>query len=159
MRHLRAKTGTLRGVSALSGTVVQPSGNVGLAGIGIEQPFFKGLLDKLGVKANVIQRKEYKSAMENLSNSQISPANKEALEALLGSFFDQFVSGIAKDREIETADVDQQISDWMDNNFDINTYIKDQLDISEEISDYLSDNLSDRVRDEVRDLSFSVTVD
>lgn len=69
-----------------------------------------------------------------------------------------FITDIVRG-EIETADVDQQISDWMDNNFDINTYIKDQLDISEEISDYLSDNLSDRVRDEVRDLSFSVTVD
>lgn len=61
--------------------------------------------------------------------------------------------------EIEDADVDQQISDWMDNNFDINTYIKDQLDISDEVSDYLSDRLSDLVKDEVRDLSFSVTVD
>lgn len=69
-----------------------------------------------------------------------------------------FITDVVRS-EIETAELDQQISDWMDNNFDINTYIKDQLDISEEISDYLSDNLSDRVRDEVRDLSFSVTVD
>ena len=61
--------------------------------------------------------------------------------------------------EIEDLDIDQSISDWMDNNFDINTYIKDQLDISDEVSDYLSDRLSDLVKDEVRDLSFSVTVD
>ncbi len=88
---------------------VQPSGNVGLAGIGIEQPFLKGLLDRIGVKANVIQRKEYKSAMENLSNRKISPANREALEALLGSFFDQFVSGIAKDRALDPAIVRRMI--------------------------------------------------
>ena len=61
--------------------------------------------------------------------------------------------------EIEDMDIDQSISDWMDNNFDINTYIKDQLDVSDEVSDYLSDRLSDLVKDEVRDLSFSVTVD
>jgi len=88
---------------------VQPSGNVGLAGIGIEQPFLKGLLDRLGVKAEVIQRKEYKSAMENLTNDKISPANREALEALLGSFFDQFVSGISKDRNIDAAQVRRMI--------------------------------------------------
>lgn len=69
-----------------------------------------------------------------------------------------FITDIVKG-EIEDMNIDQQISNWMDYNFDINTYIRDQLDISEEISDYLSDNLSDRVRDEVRDLSFSVTVD
>jgi len=88
---------------------VQPSGNVGLAGIGIEQPFFKDLLDRYGIKANVIQRKEYKSAMENLTNSQMSPANREALEALLGSFFDQFVTGIAKDRSLDPAVVRRMI--------------------------------------------------
>jgi protease-4 len=84
---------------------VQPSGTVGLAGIGVEQPFFKAFLDRVGVKANVIQRKEYKSTMENLTNERISPANRESLEALLGSFFDQFVAGIAKDRDLAPADV------------------------------------------------------
>lgn len=84
---------------------MQQSGNVGLAGIAIEQPFFKGLLDRFGVKAQVIQRKEYKSAMENLTNSEISPANKEALTSMLGSFFDQFVTGISEQRSISKDDV------------------------------------------------------
>ncbi|MBM3514994.1 MAG: signal peptide peptidase SppA [Alphaproteobacteria bacterium] len=96
--------------SAFDGIWVQPSGNVGLAGIGIEQPFFKGLMDRLGVKANVIQRKEYKSAMENMTNSEISPANKEALSVLLGSIFEQMVAGIAERREV-SADRVQQLID------------------------------------------------
>ena len=60
--------------------------------------------------------------------------------------------------EIENMDIDQSISDWMSNNFDISEY-EHNWDIEEKISDYLSDHLTDRVRDEVRDLSFSVTVD
>lgn len=60
--------------------------------------------------------------------------------------------------EIEDLDIDQSISDWMSNNFDISDY-EHNLDIEDKISDYLSDHLTDRVRDEVRDLSFSVTVD
>ncbi|MBL8642300.1 MAG: signal peptide peptidase SppA [Rhodospirillaceae bacterium] len=95
--------------SAFNEVWVQPSGTVGLAGIGIEQPFFKAFLDRFGVKANVIQRKEYKSAMENVTNERISPANKEALQALLGSFFDQIVTGVAKDRSLEAAAVRRAI--------------------------------------------------
>lgn len=60
--------------------------------------------------------------------------------------------------EIEDLDIDQLITDWMDNNFDITDH-ESNLDIEDKISDYLSDHLTDRVRDEVRDLSFSVTVD
>ncbi|MDX2221393.1 MAG: signal peptide peptidase SppA [Rhodospirillaceae bacterium] len=95
-----AATGAYYLASTFGEIWVQPSGTVGLAGIGIEQPFFKDLLDRFGVKASVIQRKEYKSAMENLTNAAISPANREALEALLGSFYGQFVDGIARSREL-----------------------------------------------------------
>ena len=72
----------------------------------------------------------------------------------LGPIDKQAIVEIVKG-EIEDMDIDQSISDWMENNFDID----DHLDLNDKIDDYLSDRLSDRVRDEVRDLSFSVTVD
>ncbi|MGE3334943.1 MAG: signal peptide peptidase SppA [Rhodospirillaceae bacterium] len=86
--------------SAFNNIWVQPSGTVGVAGIGTEQYFFKDLLDRFGIKASFLQRKEYKSAGEPLTNSSMSAANREALTALLGSWFDQMVTGIAESRKL-----------------------------------------------------------
>lgn len=70
-----------------------------------------------------------------------------------------FIAEIAKG-EISDAlgDLDDAISEWMSNNFDISDY-EDNLNIEDKVSDCLSDRLSDRVRDEVRDLTFSVIVE
>src|SRR5690606_13146649 len=86
--------------SAFDNIWVQPSGTVGVAGIGTEEMFFKDFLDRFGIKASFLQRKEYKSAGEPLTNSSMSPANREALQALLGSWFDQMVAGIAESRKL-----------------------------------------------------------
>lgn len=85
--------------------------------------------------------------------TEINLRVQEQVDKLTASDMD-LIRDIVRD-EIESADVDQQISDWMGNNFDID----DHLDLNDKIDDYLSDRLTDRVRDEVRDLSFSVTVD
>ncbi len=66
------------------------------------QPFLKGLLDRFGVKANVIQRKNT-SAMKGDSEHIPRPAAKRLKRC--ESFFDQFVAGIAKDRALNPADV------------------------------------------------------
>ncbi|MGE4062959.1 MAG: signal peptide peptidase SppA [Rhodospirillaceae bacterium] len=86
--------------SAFNTIWVQPSGTVGVAGIGTEELFFKDFLERFGLKASFLQRKEYKSAGEALTNSAMSPANREALQALLGSWFDQMVAGIAESRKL-----------------------------------------------------------
>jgi protease-4 len=86
--------------SAFNNIWVQPSGTVGVAGIGTEQYFFKDLLERFGIKAAFLQRKEYKSAGEPLTNSTMSAANREALTALLGSWFDQMIAGIAESRKL-----------------------------------------------------------
>lgn len=58
---------------------LQPSGGIGLTGLAIEQPFLKGFLDKLGVRANALQRYEYKSAAENLTNTEMSEDRKSVV--------------------------------------------------------------------------------
>ena len=90
---------------------LQPSGGVGLTGLAIEQAFLKGFLDKVGIRANALQRYEYKSAAENLTNTEMSEPNKEALDALFGSIFEQLVDGIAKARGITTDDVQKLMAE------------------------------------------------
>ena len=90
---------------------LQPSGGVGLTGLAIEQPFLKGFLDSLGVRANALQRYEYKSAVENLTNTEMSASNREALDALFGSIFKQIVDGIATARGLSTTDVEQLMAE------------------------------------------------
>jgi protease-4 len=91
--------------SAFGKIWVQPSGTVGIAGIGTEEFFLKKFLDRFGLKASFVSRKEYKSAPEMFTASSMSPANREEMTALIGSWFEQITTGIAADRSIEPAAV------------------------------------------------------
>ena len=86
--------------SAFDEIWLQPSGNVGLTGLAIEQPYLKNFLDRLGIQASALQRYEYKSAAENLTNTEMSDPSREALNALFGSIFNQIVSGISQSRSL-----------------------------------------------------------
>ncbi|MBY0500683.1 MAG: signal peptide peptidase SppA [Alphaproteobacteria bacterium] len=79
---------------------LQPMGSVNLTGIGLEVPFAKGALDKLDVKAEVGQRKEYKSYVEMFTREDFSEPNREELQAIADSILSQFVEGIAKERKL-----------------------------------------------------------
>lgn len=84
---------------------LQPSGGVGLIGMGVEVPFARGLLDKLEIKPIFGQRKEYKSAVESLTRSSFSEPARENLRALLDSLFGQAVAGIGAGRGRDEAAV------------------------------------------------------
>lgn len=77
---------------------MQPMGAVSVAGINAEMPFFRAALDKIGVQPQFFQRKEYKTVYESLTNTEISPENKEMLERLLGDISEEITNDIAADR-------------------------------------------------------------
>ena len=80
---------------------LQPVGEVGLVGIRVDMPFFRGTLDKLGVTPRFDHRSEYKTAMNTLTETAMTPAHREETEALLHSVFEQLVHGIAQGRKLE----------------------------------------------------------
>lgn len=89
---------------------MQPVGMVSISGINMEMPFAKNLLSEIGIGADFFQREEYKSAMENFTNSEISPANKNALQSLLNDLSMEMVKEISADRKINSNLLNAQIN-------------------------------------------------
>ncbi|TAL35936.1 MAG: signal peptide peptidase SppA [Alphaproteobacteria bacterium] len=84
---------------------LQPVGLVGISGVAAEIPFFRGVLDKVGILPQFSHKGIYKSASESLTETAPSQPNREATEALVNDLFDQLAKGIAADRRIPEADL------------------------------------------------------
>src|SRR6202047_5036099 len=84
---------------------LQPMGNVGLTGLYADSPFLKGTLDLLGIVPEFDHREEFKTAMNVLTETKMTPAHREEVEALLGSIAGQIVHGIAQGRKLSEAEV------------------------------------------------------
>src|SRR5262245_8442980 len=70
-----------------------------LTGLRLEATFFKGLLDKLGVKADMMQMEEYKGAIEPFTRESLSKPNREQLERVLDDYYEKsLVARIVKGR-------------------------------------------------------------
>ncbi len=82
---------------------LQPLGLLSLVGLRAEQPFFRGSLDKLGIVPRFDKREEYKTAMNMLTDTAMTPAQREETTSLLTSLRGQIVSGIAQGRKLDPA--------------------------------------------------------
>ncbi|MBV9859740.1 MAG: signal peptide peptidase SppA [Alphaproteobacteria bacterium] len=84
---------------------LQPMGLVGLTGLYAEVPFFKGTLDLLGITPDFDRRSEFKTAMNTLTETRMTPPHREEVDALIGSMAGQIVRGIAEARKLSEAEV------------------------------------------------------
>jgi protease-4 len=91
--------------STLDEVWVQPLGLVGLNGIAFEMPFWRGLLDTYGVKAEFIQRKAYKTAMAGMTDRGFTPEHRTMMTTLLDDITRQTAAGIAENRALPQATV------------------------------------------------------
>ena len=77
---------------------MDPLGGAMLTGPGGSQPYYKGLLDQLGIKANIYRVGTYKSAVEPYMRSDQSPESKEAMKGVYDEVWGQWKSDVAKAR-------------------------------------------------------------
>ncbi|MEY4865399.1 MAG: hypothetical protein RLZZ114_828 [Bacteroidota bacterium] len=85
--------------SAADEVWIHPEGLMELSGLGSSRPYFKGFLDKMGVKAELIRgsNNAYKSAGEPFIAEKMSEANRRQTAELLGSIWATLRTDLASD--------------------------------------------------------------
>ena len=92
---------------------VNPVGAVDIHGMATAVPYFKKLLDKVGVEMQVLRVGTFKSAVEPYMLEDMSEANRLQTEHYLGSIWHNMRDSMAADRKIPIAKFDQMTDSMM----------------------------------------------
>lgn len=123
---------------------VNPSGAIDWHGMASQPIFYKETLEKLGVRMQVFRVGKYKSAVEPFTETSMSPANREQVQAFIDDMWGTVCADVSASRKVS---VDS-----------LNAYA-DQYTALAEAKDYVQMKLADgalyidQVRDELRKLS------
>ena len=82
--------------------LLNPQGMLEWKGLAAAPVFYKDLLEKIGVEMQVFKVGTYKSAVEPFISTEMSPANREQMNAYLNSTWEQITNEVAASRQIST---------------------------------------------------------
>ncbi|MCA9936371.1 MAG: S49 family peptidase [Ardenticatenaceae bacterium] len=84
--------------SAADRIIAPPSAEFAVLGLRTEVTYLKNALQKVGMRADVVQISPYKTAGNRFSNAEMTPEEKEQLDWLLDEQFEMLVEGMAHGR-------------------------------------------------------------
>lgn len=109
---------------------LNPIGSIDIHGLSATTFFYKGLMDKIGIEAQILKVGTYKSAVEPFILTKMSDASREQEKHYLGNIWNNICSEIAQNRNTTTLKINQ----WADSliftqqpDFYINEKIADKL--------------------------------
>lgn len=85
--------------------MLHPLGGIDLRGFGTEIPFFKDMLDRIGVKMNVFYAGKYKGATEPFRLNELSDENRYQIREYIQDLYESFVEDIAQGRNLSVEEV------------------------------------------------------
>ena len=133
-------TGDYIVASACDVILMHPSAEIRLIGLRSERTFYKGALDKLGIRAHLEHIGEYKSASEPFTRSNMSEPHRENQSTILDDLYDQLTTDIATARGWTPESVKQLIDQGpFTANEALNSKIVDELLYEDKLRDIASE--------------------
>ncbi|MGL5034018.1 MAG: signal peptide peptidase SppA, partial [Microcystaceae cyanobacterium] len=90
--------------------MINPIGSMEMNGLGTEPLFYTGALEKYGIGVQAVRVGDFKAAVEPFTRQDLSPQNRQQLQALLGGVWTNYLATVAQSRGLETAQL-QAIAD------------------------------------------------
>ncbi|MCF7912789.1 MAG: signal peptide peptidase SppA [Candidatus Cloacimonetes bacterium] len=129
------------------------NGTIDLRGVSVSMPYFKTLLDTIGIEITNFQSHEYKTAFNSLSYDHMTDAERETYDLLLDGIYTDMIAMIASGR-IDKLKL--PVKELIDNG----PYLNADRAYDEGMIDYLvyEDELDDLIKDEFSIKKFSKSV-
>ena len=89
---------------------IYPQGDLDFKGLRVNLMFFKGTLEKLEIKPEIIRHGKFKSAVEPFMYDNMSPENREQISTFINGIWNNVLDGISASRNISRSTL-QQIAD------------------------------------------------
>lgn len=100
--------GTYYLASAASKIYLNPQGMIDWAGIGAQPIFVKDLLDKFGIKMQVLKVGKYKSATETFTEDKMSEPSRQQTQAYIDGLWQNMLKAVSESRHISTEQLNAQ---------------------------------------------------
>lgn len=104
--------------SAADKIYLNPIGNVSFEGFGVIIPFFKNMLDKLGIEMQVYYAGQFKSATEPFRYDKMSEQNRLQTKEFLDQMYRVFLSDISTSRNLSIDSLHQIADQYLSRNAD-----------------------------------------
>ena len=93
--------------SVADAVYIEPQGELDWRGLAVEMPFFRGLMDRLNIRAEVFRPTacRYKSAVEPYVMTRMSDENRMQNKALIESMWRTIVDDVARSRNLTAAEL------------------------------------------------------
>lgn len=134
---------------------LNPAGGLQMSGFAAQIPFFKDMLDRWGIKAQVFYAGKFKSATEPFRRKNMSEENRLQVREYMGENYDMFLADMAKSRGKSASEL-KKISDELliRRAEDAVSYgLVDQLAYKDEVLTDLRDRLGLEKDDKIEGLS------
>lgn len=122
---------------AFDRVVCQESSDMPIASMWLEQTFVRGLLDKLEIRPQIFQRKEYKNAANQIMSTHLTAEHRDNVYGLASGLYEQICLTIAQARNKSLDEVKAIIRDGC---YDADTAMKygliDRIMYEHQLPDY-----------------------
>ncbi|MCK6417511.1 MAG: signal peptide peptidase SppA [Alphaproteobacteria bacterium] len=99
--------------SAFDEIWMQPMGVLSISGIRAEVPYLRPLLDKWKITPEFFQRKDYKTAYESVTRSDMTPENRQMLKDIVQGIRTEIVNVVPAARGISAAEFERGINEGL----------------------------------------------
>ena len=136
---------------------LNPLGGMDFRGFAVIQPFFKNMLDKIGVDMQVTYAGNFKSATEPFRLTGMSPENRTQVREYVQSLYDYYLQGIAESRDLSVPELKAIANEWKARNPEkaVEVGLVDAVAYQDEIMDDMRNQLGLDEKDKIPFISLA----